>query len=100
MGKLYAGQTKLRIRLTVGQDITGATVLVKYRKPDGTEGSFADAHIEDNANGIIYCDVNADGSEIPTANFGEWMFWAHITFADGRFAPGEAIWEHFYEEPA
>jgi len=99
MGKLYAGQTKLRIRLTVGQDITGATVLVKYRKPDGTEGSFVGVP-EDVALGIFYYDIDVSGDDIPTADYGEWMFWAYITYADGKVAPGEAIWEHFYEEPA
>jgi hypothetical protein len=94
MGKTYEDQTALRIRLTVGQDITGATtVKIKYRKPDGTEGSW-DATIEDAVNGIIYYDIT--GSD--EIDKGLYTFWAFITFNDGRSAPGEPLTRFFYSE--
>ena len=94
MGKVYNGQDALKIRLTCSQDITGATVKkIKYKKPDGTEGSW-DATVEDEANGIIYYNIqNGDINET-----GNWTFWAFITFSDGRSAPGEPITRYFYTE--
>ena len=97
MAKLYAGQSELRIRLTLGVDITGATtVQIKYIKPNGTEGAWT-AVVETALTGIIYYDV-LDG-DIPEADYGEWGFWGYVVFADGRDAPGEVVWEKFHEEP-
>lgn len=93
MGKIYAGQD-VKVRLTVGQDITGASVKkIKYRKPGGTEGSW-NATVEDAENGIIYYDVQDEDID----ESGVWTFWAYITFADGRSAPGESITRNFYRE--
>ncbi len=98
MSKIYINQENLRIRLTTSVNIADATTIkIKYKKPDGTEGSW-DAEVEDETNGIIYYDVKktADGADIDQS--GNWKFWAFITFSDGRSAPGEAISQYIYIE--
>jgi len=86
MASIYKNQTKLRIQRTVSQDITGATLLlIKYKKPDGTEGQWT-ATSSDDSNGVIYYDVTL-GNEIDQS--GRWIIWAYVTFSDGRSAPGE-----------
>jgi len=73
--------------------IDDAIFINKYRKPDGTEGSW-DATIEDAVNGIIYYDIT--GSD--EIDKGLYTFWAFITFNDGRSAPGESLTRFFYSE--
>lgn len=98
MGRVYKGQENLKIRLTVGVDIAGAlTLLIKYRKPDESEGSFT-AISEDDALGIIYYDIVNDNDDIDQS--GIWTFWAFVEFADGRTAPGKSIERTFYNEGA
>jgi len=95
MGKIYKGQDALTIQLTVGQDITSATpVLIKYRKPSGLEGSWI-AAIVTAATGIIGYTM-ADTDQLNEV--GKWTFWAHITFSDGKVAPGEPIEKWVYNE--
>ena len=96
MAKLYAGQTKLRIRLTMNVDITGGSAVIKYKKPDDTEGQWT-AVIENAGTGIIYYDIQA--GDIPAADHGEWCFWAYATFSDGHVAPGEIVRKKFHSEP-
>ena len=94
MSKIFINQSKLRLQLTTGVDITGATsLLIKYKDPDGTEGSFT-ATSSDDDNGVIYYDFT-DG-ELDTR--GVWTFWAYITFSDGRVAPGEVSTIKVYNE--
>jgi len=93
MGKIYAGQD-VKVRLTVDQDITGASVKkIKYITPDKTTGE-KDATVEDAVNGIIYAHFPKTETDIS----GNWIFWAYITFNDGKSAPGEPITRFFYDE--
>jgi len=95
LSKVYKYQSALRIELTTGVDITGATVKrIKYKKPGGTEG-YWDASVSDAITGVIYYDIQLD-TEIDEA--GEWTFWAYITFSDERSAPGEAMKHTFFTE--
>ena len=95
MGRIYKGQSALTIRLTVGQDITSANpVLVKYKKPSGVEGSWT-ASIADATEGTISYTM-ADTDQID--EIGLWTFWAHVTFADGKVAPGEPVEKWVYDE--
>ena len=94
MGNVYNAQDALKIRLTCSQDITGATVKrIKYRKPDGTE-SYWTATVEDASSGIIYYNVASGDID----DSGLWVFWAYITFSDGKSAPGEPVYVYFYDE--
>lgn len=95
MSKIFVGQSKLRIQLTTGVDITSATpVLIKYIKPDATEGSWT-AEIGTASSGIIYYDLTST-TDLDQA--GLWTFWAHITFSDSLVAAGEIITEEIYAE--
>jgi hypothetical protein len=85
MGKVYKGQTALRITLKTFIDLEECdSAVIKYRKPDGKTGEFA-AAVGDAGKGIIFHEC-IEG-EIDAS--GWWAFWAFITFADGRTAAGE-----------
>jgi len=95
MGLLFVNQTALDIEVKVCTDITGAReLLIKYIKPDGTVGSFPAVSI-DNTEGILQYSVV---SENDIDQIGRWVFWAHVTFVDGRSAPGETFEQWFYPE--
>lgn len=86
MSRIYKGQSALRITVktfTALDDMSGACI--KYRKLDGASGAFPAALI-DADRGVIFHEC-LEG-EIDQA--GWWVFWAFITFADGRSAAGEA----------
>jgi len=86
MSVFYDGQNSVKIRLTALGNISDATeCLVKYKKPDGTTGSWA-ASVEDAATGIIY--YNLLPADELTA--GDWTFWAHVTYSDTRIGIGDA----------
>jgi hypothetical protein len=94
MGRIFAGQSALRIAVRTFTDLEGVgSAVVKYRKPDGSAGEFA-AGVVDAAKGII-CHECLEG-EIDLA--GWWTFWAFITFADGRTAAGETVKVFVWEE--
>lgn len=87
MGKIYLNQSSLRIHLTTGVDITGATVTqIKFKKPSGSTGEWT-ASVDDVGAGSIYYDLT--GTELNEA--GTWTLWAYVTFADTRSAPGEPV---------
>jgi hypothetical protein len=94
MGKIFKGQTALKIEVLTGTDLTLATDQeIKFIKPSGATGSFA-ATVSDATGGIIYYDVDsADDLD----QSGEWTFWAYITFPSG-VVPGEASKVEIYEE--
>jgi hypothetical protein len=93
MGKVYKGQSALRITLKTFTDLEGiASAVIKYRKPGGSAGEFP-AGVGDTAKGVIFHEC-IEG-EIDMA--GWWVFWAFVTFGDGRTAAGEAakvfVWD-------
>jgi len=97
MAKYYVGQTKLRIRLTMSVNITGGSAKIKYKRPvSKTEGEWT-AVIETAATGVIYYDVTT--GDIPTTEFGEWLFWGEATFSDGGIAEGEVVRIKFHTAP-
>ena len=88
MGKIYVGQTKLRIQRTCNVDITGATVRkIKYIKPSGTTGELTATELTA-ATGVIYFDVVSSAT---LDEAGTWITWAYVTFSDTRVAPGEPV---------
>jgi hypothetical protein len=85
MGRIFKGQSALRVILKTFTDLEGIiSAVIKYRKPDGSTGSF-DAGVSDTAKGVIFHEC-VEG-EIDRA--GWWVFWAFVTFGDGRTAAGE-----------
>lgn len=94
---IYKGQTELSIRVNTGVDITGATaVLLKYKDPNGLEGSFT-ATIYDSYEGIINYDIV---SSLDLNVVGKWTFWSHITFANAKSAPGKPFTLEVFKEGA
>jgi hypothetical protein len=94
MDRIYAGQSALRITLKTFIDLEGIiSAIIKSRKPDGSPGEFA-AGVGDTAKGVIFHEC-IEG-EIDRA--GWWVFWAFITFADGRTAAGEAAKVYVWKE--
>ena len=88
MSNIYVGQTALRIQVTCSQDITDAATLeIKYRKPDGTEGAWTGEEGVA-ATGVIYYDI-ADATILDQP--GIWTFWAYIKFSDDKIGYGDAI---------
>jgi hypothetical protein len=94
MNRIYTGQSALRITVKTFTDLEGITsAVIKYRKPDGITGEFA-AGVSDTGKGIIFHEC-IEG-EIDRS--GWWVFWAFITFADGRTAAGETAKVYVWHE--
>ncbi len=93
MGKIYVGQTALRFQLTTDVNVTGALCQIKHKKPDGTEalwsGIISDADI-----GVFYYDIQSGDLD----QSGDWIMWAHVTFEDLTYAPGEPTTVEVYSE--
>jgi hypothetical protein len=94
MGKIYVGQTKLIIEVDLKSNITDATVILKYCKPDGETGSFP-AVISDADNGVVKRQIEAT-TDIDQS--GRWLMWAHVTYGDGKVAAGEPFDFKVYAE--
>jgi hypothetical protein len=94
MGRIFRGQSALRITVKTFTDLEGnISAIIKYRKPDGSIGEFG-AGVGDTVKGVIFHEC-IEG-EIDMA--GWWVFWAFITFADGRTAAGEAAKVYVWKE--
>lgn len=76
---IYKGSTATTIVMNVGTDITGATALIKYKKPSGIVGSWTGT-ITNAASGIYEYQITS--SDFPDGDEGRWFIWSHITFAD------------------
>jgi len=96
MGKIFSGQSALRITLRVFCDLEGVlSAVIKYRKPNGIIGEFA-AFVLDISKGVISHECIEGELDLS----GWWVFWAFITFADGRTAAGEAAKVYIWHEGA
>lgn len=93
-GKIYINQSSLKLTLQTGVTLTGASSLrIGYKKPDLVET-------------IGYWDATISGTQDLFYEFtsmeldiaGLWAFWAYVIFADGRNAPGEAVFVRVYEQ--
>ena len=85
MGRIFKGQSALRITLKTFCDLEGIeNAVIRYRKPDGKVGNFP-AAVGDTENGVIFHEC----IEGELDKSGWWSFWAFITFDDGRTAAGE-----------
>jgi hypothetical protein len=85
MGKIFKGQTALRITLKTFTDLEDIDcAVIRYRKPNGKTGEFSTA-VGDPAKGVIFHECIEGDIDVS----GWWAFWAFITFTDGRTAAGE-----------
>jgi len=102
MGKIFKNQTSLRIELMTGltsDQLDGATMSIRYRKPNGIEGELDadELAIVDGATeeGILYYDLTADSTLLSQA--GTYQFWSYVVFSDDREAAGEPFDVIVYE---
>jgi hypothetical protein len=94
MGKVFKGQSALRITLKTFCDLDGIeNAVIRYRKPNGFTGELASA-VGDTEKGIIFHEC-IEG-EIDKS--GWWAFWAFVTFADGRSAAGDTAKVYIWNE--
>lgn len=85
MGKIFKGQSALRITIKTFTDLEDAvSAVIKFIKPNGNSGEFV-AAVGDMAKGVIFHEVIEGEIDVS----GWWSFWAFVTFADGRTAAGE-----------
>ena len=96
MGRIFKGQSALRITLKTFVDLEGIeNAVIKYRKPNGKTGEFA-AAVGDIAQGVIFHECIEGDLDVS----GWWSLWAFVTFADGRTAAGQTakvfIWKEGY----
>jgi len=86
--KIYKNQTALSMRLDTKIDLsTAQTILMKYVKPDGTAGQWTALPISVGSS-IVKYDITGT-SDLDQA--GIWKRWVHITFIDGKVAPGDVV---------
>ena len=94
MGKIFKGQTALRINLKTFTGLEDAvSVVIRYRKPNGKTGELP-AAVGDTVKGTIFHECIEGEIDVS----GWWVFWAFITFADGRTAAGEAAKVYIWNE--
>ena len=94
MGKIFKGQSALRITVKTFCDLEGVlSAVIRYRKPDGKTGEFP-AAVGDTAKGVIFREVIEGDIDLS----GWWAFWAFVTFADGRAAAGETAKVYVWKE--
>jgi len=94
MGKIFLGQSALRITLKTFIDLEGIeNAVIKFRKPNGITGELA-AAVGDTARGVIFHECIEGEIDVS----GWWAFWAFITFEDGRTAAGETAKVYVWEE--
>ena len=94
MNRIFAMQSALRITVKTFcnlEDIKNS--VIKFRKPDGEEGELSAAVADAEKGEIIHEFIEG---ELDIA--GWWVFWAFITFGDGRTAAGEAAKVYVWRE--
>ena len=94
MGRIFKGQTALRLTLKTFTDLEDInSAIIRYKKPNGKFGEFS-AAVGDVEKGVIFHEVIEGEIDVS----GWWVFWAFITFSDGRTAAGEAAKVYVWQE--
>ena len=94
MGRIFRGQSALRITLKTFTDLDGIeNAVIRYRKPNGKCGEFS-AGVSDTSQGIIFHECIEGEIDVS----GWWAFWALVTFTDGRTAAGQAARVYVWQE--
>ena len=94
MGRIFKGQSALRITVKTFANLEDCiSAAIKYRKPNGITGVFG-AGVMDREKGIIVHECIEGEIDVS----GWWVFWAFVTFADGRTAAGTAAKVYVWKE--
>lgn len=96
MSRVYKNDANVKIRLDAREDISSAnSVIIYYRKPDGTEGNWT-ATVEDSNYGY----VTTGASDLDVA--GKWDLQLYVSNLSGWKGHGEIthldVWEPIYDE--
>ena len=84
----------MRITVKTFCDLESVTsAIIKYRKPNGSDGEFS-AAVSDAENGVIIHECIEGEIDVS----GWWAFWAFVTFSDGRTAAGETSKVYVWQE--
>ena len=94
MANYYSGQTNLKIELETNVELTDATLLIKYRRPDGGVNAF-EATIDGEDSSKMYYNLSTATDLCPSGN---WTFWSHAVFSDGSVGIGTPIVQQIKEE--
>jgi hypothetical protein len=88
MDKIYVGQSKLRITINTGADLTGASLLqIQYKKASGDITNLTGV-CDDLETGIVYWDSTPDSIFTSAGNY---WFWVKVTYPDGKVMFSESI---------
>ena len=94
MGRIFKGQSALRITLKTFTNLEGIiSAVIRYRKPNKATGEFQ-AGVGDIGEGLIFYECLEGDIDVS----GWWVFWAFITFSDGRTAAGQAARVYVWKE--
>jgi hypothetical protein len=88
MANIHVGQTNVRLTLETLVDLTGATLSIRYKKPNKDEGAWSASLGTDADTSTMYYDIS---SSTDLDQNGEWIFWSHAIFGDGTIGKGEAV---------
>lgn len=94
MADYFVGQTNLTIQLDTGVNLTGATCLIKYKKPNRKIGQWS-ATVNGSDNTKMDYEV-VDKYQLDV--HGLWNFWAHATFPDSSVGIGSVVSQEIKEE--
>jgi hypothetical protein len=81
---IYENQSLRQYFITGIDDTDTDTVILKYKKPDGTEGEITDVNLSDAPTGKYYVDFLPD--ELTPE--GVWTFWSFVVTTDSNEFPG------------
>lgn len=95
MSKIFVGQSKLTIQLSLGQSLAGAeSAVIKFIKPSQTRGEWL-AEIINEATGLIQYEVE---NENTINEAGDWKMWAVVEFVDNQKAPSTPVTVKVWKE--
>ena len=88
MGKVYVGQTALRLNFSCSADITGyTTTVINVQKPNASTATWT-ATVDNASTGSLYYDIpTTTVLDIP----GKYRLQPFITFSDDTSAKGETV---------
>ena len=98
--RIYVGQSALALDLDTCVDLAAegaVSAVMKYVKPDGTEGEWAAVIAPDSLTTVVRYVVT---SNLILDQAGLWKRWCVVTFASSKTAPSDAVYFNVEEEGA
>jgi hypothetical protein len=93
MGKIYVGQTELRMHYDCNVDLTGySAIVINVTLPDGTTTTWTPT-IDTVAEGTMYYDI---ANDTILAQEGKYLQQPQATMGSGDIVPGETKSDYVY----